>query len=80
MRAEPAAPAPSVGDLAGLAAAVLAVAPRAVGGLWLRAGAGVARAFTVPYAVTLWVAAGLALAAVVGGFAFVMGRNWSSLH
>ncbi|MFN7321582.1 MAG: magnesium chelatase ATPase subunit D, partial [Methylobacterium sp.] len=43
MRAEPAAPAPSVGDLAGLAAAVLAVAPRAVGGLWLRAGAGVAR-------------------------------------
>lgn len=37
------AAAPAIGDLAGLAAAVLAVAPRAVGGLWLRAGAGVAR-------------------------------------
>jgi hypothetical protein len=31
------------GEGAGLAAAVLAVAPRAVGGLWLRAGPGVAR-------------------------------------
>jgi magnesium chelatase subunit D len=35
--------APKVGDLAGLAAAVLAVAPQAAGGLWLRAGAGPAR-------------------------------------
>ena len=46
----------------------------------LIAGAGVALAFTGPYPATLWVAAGLALAAVVGGFAFVMGRNWSSLR
>lgn len=70
--------------LAGVIAGLLLLRGRRAGA-WLFAasliaGAGVALAFTGPYPAYLWVAAGLALAAVVGGFAFVMGRNWSSLH
>ena len=70
--------------LAGVIAGVLLLRGRRAGA-WLFAasliaGAGVALAFTGPYPVYLWVAAGLMLAAVVGGFAFVMRRNWSSLR
>ncbi len=70
--------------LAGVFAGVLLLLARRAGawlfGASLIAGAGVALAFTGPYPAYLWVVAGLVLAAVVGGFAFVMRRNWSSLR
>ncbi|MFN5901830.1 MAG: hypothetical protein ACK439_02520 [Novosphingobium sp.] len=70
--------------LAGVIAGLLLLRGRRVGA-WLFtasliAGAGVALAFTGPYPASLWMAAGLVLAGVVGGFAFVIGRNWSSLR
>lgn len=70
--------------LAGLIAGILLLRGRRAGA-WLFAasliaGAGVALAYTGPYPVYLWVAAGVALAAVVGGFALVMARSWSGLR
>ena len=70
--------------LTGVLAGVLLWQGRRAGawlfGASLLAGAAVALGFTGPYPVYLWVVAGLMLAAVVGGFAFVMRRNWSSLR
>lgn len=70
--------------LAGVIAGLLLLSGRRAGA-WLFAasliaGAGVAIAFTGPYPTYLWVAAGLLLAAIVGGFAAVIRRNWSSLR
>lgn len=70
--------------LAGVFAGLLLLRGRRAGA-WLFAtslvaGAGVALAFTGPYPIYLWVAAGLVLAVIIGGFAFVIGRSWSSLR
>jgi len=70
--------------LAGVIAGLLLLRGRRAGA-WLFAaslvaGAGVALAFTGPYPVSLWMLASLLLAAVVGGFAVVVGRHWSSLR
>lgn len=70
--------------LAGLIAGLLLLSGRRTGA-WpfaasLIAGAGVAMVFTGPYPFYLWVAAGLLLAAIVGGFAAVIRRNWSKLR
>lgn len=70
--------------LAGVIAGLLLLRGRRAGA-WLFtasliAGAGVALTFTGPYPAYLWLVAGLVMAAVVGGFAAVMGRNWSSLR